>query len=310
MNTHLIELGDHLRDELRWLVFYRSYDPDLFNKGDAVFLDFSKVSFIIPYCLLGLLAYCKSTFRKTKVKVTLCNISSYPTIYQYMERADFFTIAADFVQVEGDYSEVFLWDRDHVPRKMHGIVEIGRNRIDSANKIAQTIDELTQRYDDILDFFASKHENGHLFFTILSEITANIPEHSRSKGYLLVQKYESQNKRTISTSVSIMDNGVGIRSRLEEQVTNGDRRPLKNVITDSDYLKFAFSEKGTRSGAGLNSVIRSLKEWDSHDTAILVVSGRGVMYKGQDSNKITFSDEQLFFRGTHTTIWFYGDLET
>ena len=182
MREYRIELGDNLRDEIRWILFYRSNNPELFNRSSRVVLDFSRVPFIIPFCLLGLIAFIKFVHKKTKTKIVLSNIPTTPTIYQYLERTDFFQLVANMVKIEGDYSSTIRWDRDYAPRKMHGIIEIERNQMDSANIISQTIYELKGRYDDILGFFSVKHKNAHLFFTILSEITANIPKHSGSNG--------------------------------------------------------------------------------------------------------------------------------
>ena len=131
-----VEIGDHLRDEIRWLLFYRSNPPDLFKRGDQIAIDLSKASFIIPFCLLSFLAYSKSLCRKTKRKVLLCNIPTNPPICQYMERTDFFVLASRYIEIEGNYSAVPLWNRDVDSQKLLGIVEIGRNRIDSALKIA------------------------------------------------------------------------------------------------------------------------------------------------------------------------------
>lgn len=309
-SPRVIDIGDHLRDEIRWLLFYRSNRPNLFKRGDRVRLDLSKASFIIPFCLLSFLAYCKSLSRRTKHRVALCNIPTNPPIYQYMERTDFFVLASRYLEIEGDYSAVSLWNRDIASQKLLGIVEIGRNRIDSALKIAQTISELKKRYEEILGFFERTHSNAELFFTILSEIAANIPEHSKSTGYLLVQKYESLKKSTVFTSVSIMDTGVGIRRRLREQIRRRQKNPGRKLVKDSDYLEFAFSENATRSGAGLHSVVQSLSRWHPNDTALLAVSGKAVLYKPQGKPDFSFSNEELGFTGTHITLWFYGDLHT
>jgi hypothetical protein len=123
-----------------------------------------------------------------------------------------------------------------------------------------------------------------------------------------VQKWESPAKGKIFTSLSIIDTGIGIRGRLERQIKTRKRKLPKNLHNDSDFLRYAFSEEGTRSGAGLHSVVRSLHEWDPNDTALLVLSGSGIMYKPQGSRDITFIEEEHYFQGTHATIWFYGDI--
>lgn len=313
LRTHasrVIDVGDYLKDEIRWLLFYKLNRPTSFERGDRVRLDLSKTSFIIPFCLLSLLAYCRSLFQRTTHKVLLCNVPTTPPIYQYMERTDFFVHASRYVEIEGDYSGVPLWSRDMASQKLLGIVEIGQNRIDSALKIAQTISELKRRYDEILGFFEQTHSDAELFFTILSEIAANIPEHSKSTGYLLVQKYESPKKGTVFTSVSIMDTGVGIRKSLREQIRRRQKKSDRKLVKDSDYLEFAFSKNATRSGAGLHSVVQSMSRWHPKDTALLAVSGKAVLYKPQGRRDFTSSDQDLSFSGTHITLWFYGDLDT
>jgi len=309
-SSRLIDVGDYLKDEIKWLLFYRSNSPTSFGRGDRVRIDLSKATFIIPFCLLSFLAYCKSLHQRTKHRVTLCNIPTNPPIYQYMERTDFFVLASRYTVIDGDYSAVTLWNRDIASQKLLGIVEIGRNRIDSALKIAQTILELKRRYDEILGFFERTHSDAELFFTILSEIAANIPEHSKSAGYLLVQKYESVKKGTVFTSVSIMDTGVGIKRRLREQIRRRQKKPGRKLVKDSDYLEFAFSKNATRSGAGLHSVVQSIGRWHPSDTALLAVSGKAVLYKPQGRGNFNFSNEDLSFAGTHITLWFYGDLQT
>ncbi len=308
MKEIIIDIGDSTRNEMRWLAFYRSLESKSIKKGNQVIIDFENVTFIIPFCLLGLLAFIKSAFEVTQKKVKLKNIPLSPVIYQYMERADFFKYAKKYCVIVGDYTDVALWERDKEAKKMYGIIEIEKDPIKSANKIAQTIDELQKRYKYILDFFSTNHKNANIFFTILSEITANIPEHSNSTGYLLVQKWESPTKGKIFTSLSIIDTGIGIRGRLERQIKTRKRKLPKNLHSDSDFLRYAFSEDGTRSGAGLHSVIRSLSEWNPNDTALLVLSGNGIMYKSQGSSDIEFTDEDQYFQGTHATIWFYGDI--
>lgn len=308
MSDHLIDVGDNLRDELRWLVKFKTYHPSLFKDGDIVSLDLSKVSFTIPYCLLSLLAYCKAIYRRTKNKVILCGVPIDPMIFQYLERVNFFILASKYCEIQGDFSEVPLWGRDALSKKLHGIVEISKDAIAGASSIAIAIESIKQRYDDILGFFAAKHSNADLFFTILSELTANIPEHSKSSGYLHVQKYESQRKQEVFTSVSIMDTGIGIKKRLREQPRR--RKSIKNYTRDYEFLQYAFSEKGTRSGAGLNSVMRAIQGWDPADIAMLAISGRGLMYKGKGDGEFTFEDKEKAFKGTHITLWFYGKLNT
>lgn len=304
MKTIIIELGDVLRDELRWLAFSRSNLSAIYPAGQTVTLDFSKVTFVVPYPLLSMIAYCRFISSMTNMRVHLVNIPQ--VIYQYMERTDFLRIVSDAIFIEGDYSGTPLWSRDTAPsKKLHGIVEISRNRNDSAQKIAESIIELNAEYDNILGFFGRDHKNADLFFTILSEITANVPEHSGSEGYLLVQKYERQNG-TIVTSVSIMDIGIGIRARLRQQIARNQRSPFAGRPKDSDYLKFAFSRDGTRSGAGLHSVLQAMSSWPPSDTALLAVSGKALMYKGQGDGEPKFTETDAAFHGTHVTLWFYG----
>jgi len=304
----IIDIGDSTRNELRWLAFYRSLESKSIKKGKQVIIDFENVTFIIPFCLLGLLAFIKSTFEITQKKVKLINISSDKTIYQYMERVDFFKYTKKYCTIIGDYTDVKLWERDNEAKKVHGIIEVEKDPNKSAKKVALIIDDLQNRYKHILDFFSTNHKNANIFFTILSEITANIPDHSNSNGYLLIQRWESQAKGKIFTSLSIIDTGIGIRRSLQKQIKTRNRKLPKNLDGDSDFLRYAFSEEGTRSGAGLHSVVRSLHEWNANDTALLVLSGSGIMYKPQGSCDITFIEEEHYFQGTHATIWFYGDI--
>jgi hypothetical protein len=54
--------------------------------------------------------------------------------------------------------------------------------------------------------------------------------------------------------------------------------------------------------------MKSVNRWHPADTALLAVSGTGLLYKPVGERDIRWSDEEPSFMGTHITLWFYGKL--
>ncbi len=191
--------------------FKDSYSfEEIINLRDAVYsgkkkyLDLSRIDFIEPYSMIGLLVLGREHLRNTGEKLGLVNIPF--NIHQYLYRMDFFQKNI-FTPVDNLDPKYFL-KRSPLSRSVIEITDIPNKERESIRAITNIITLFRKRADYILKYWITSSVIDY-FVTVISEICQNIFEHSLDSGYCAMQTYVSGGSHIFR--LAIADSGIGIR---------------------------------------------------------------------------------------------------
>ncbi len=168
------------------------------------YLDLSRVDFIEPYSMTGLLVLGREHLRNTGEKLGLINIPL--TIHQYLYRMDFFQKNL-FIPADNLDPKYFL-KRSPLSRSVIEITDIPNKERESIRAITNIITLFRKRADHILKYWIASSVVDY-FVTVISEICQNIFEHSLDSGYCAMQTYVSGGSHIFR--LAIADSGIGIR---------------------------------------------------------------------------------------------------
>jgi hypothetical protein len=293
--SRTITYSGNLSDERRFLILEKQFNFEDYLKGDEVSLLFRDVSFITPFCLLGLLSDCRRIFERTGVKVKLLGLST--ACYQYLERMKFFEVGKDWLVAEGDYSRLQAWEENPKSINLIEISRIDQQKEKGAEDVVRLAGLLRQRAKAILSFWLGKDpKEVDKFVTVLSELAQNIFEWSQDFGYVALNKYLYSDKVTLN--LAIIDGGVGLHSTVKPKL---DRKRVQ-LNRPADYICYPFTQGMARSkGGGLLKVFSYVKDWNG---SLFIRSGTSYAFKR--INLITFETRENVpaFSGTHIGIWF------
>jgi len=257
----------------------------------------SKINFIEPYSLLGLLLFGRNYLRASGQKIALSGIPF--SIHQYLIRMDFFK--KNIFHVVEQLDPKYFLKRNSVSRNLIEITEIPTKERQSISVITGIIALFRKRADHILKYWVSTSIIDY-FVTVISEICQNIFEHSLDSGYLAMQTY-SMGTSQIARLV-IADSGIGIResfSAREELASLAGSHVIEKALTTPISSKRRF-------GYGLcqvNAIIEKLKG------SIYIRSGESsatVLHKQKQSgaSHMFLRDDLAPFPGTQISISLFG----
>lgn len=184
--------------------------------GEDVYFDISKVKFVSPYGLLGLLLIGKNIFSKSQKEIQLFGKDI--KIIQYLERMDFFKIGCEWFRRPKimDYEENrFL--RNPRTSSLLEIQVVGENEHIGPDDVDDIVTKFRSRGTLILDTFQDRL-NVNQFVNVLSELCTNVYSHSRSEGYVAIQRYRHtwEDEYEI-VKLAVFDYGIGIKRSLEQK---------------------------------------------------------------------------------------------
>ncbi len=216
-------------------------------------IDFSDLSFIDPYGMVGILEAGKF-YQSMDIKKYLILPKS-EDVLRYLERMDFFKYADRFFHLypcKPDLSEKFL--RSSQSDVLLEIVPIEKSDdihfiVGRVKKRAHTILERHLHYDE-------QAING--FIVALSEVCQNIIEHSENTGFVGIQKYHFQRRDKNVVKIAVMDLGIGFKKSLSERVSiTSDLDAIEKALL---YGVSRYKDEGR--GHGLAAVRRFIKKWN------------------------------------------------
>ena len=225
------------------------------QKGDIVRIGLTGVTFITPFCLLGLLVRCRQSYEQTGNEVVLGDLSD--DVYKYLRRMQFFNVCSNWVKLESDYSSITPWDEKPNSMNLIEIRPIDKDMRVGARDVVKVAGILKEREKDILSTWLKKDAiEIDDFVTVLSEIAQNIFEWSGDTGYVALNRYTLATKNKYVIRLSIIDAGRGLNNTVKKKIKN-------KYEHNSDYICYPFQYSLSRSrGGGLYKVFDMLKQWN------------------------------------------------
>ncbi|MBW1614864.1 MAG: sensor histidine kinase [Deltaproteobacteria bacterium] len=189
-------------------------------------INLQEIAFIDPYGMVALLEI--GEIYKPKANRKILYLPESEEVLKYLERMDFFKIAPKY----------FIFEP-------------------SKPKISEKY--LRSSYSDVLTRHLKYDErtiNG--FIVSLSEVCQNIIEHSKTKGFVGIQKYHFQNLGKNVVKIAVMDTGIGFRKSLSERFSlKSDLHSIEEALI---HGASRYTDKGR--GHGLAAVRRFVNEWN------------------------------------------------
>jgi hypothetical protein len=259
------------------------------QEKDAV-VDLSRVSFIEPYSMAGLLLLGRNHVRNTGEKIIADRIPL--QIHQYLARMDFFT--------KGVYTEAKpldkkkLLSRSSFSKRVIECTEIPNKERDSVKAIGDAVALFRKRASNILKFFMADN-TADMLVTAISELCQNVFEHSLDSGFLTVQSYDFERAHIVR--LVIADSGIGI----EESFAGKENRfPEKGAALIHRAVSSTISSKRP-FGYGLCQVSEIVSRLGG--SLFIRSAAASVAIINRGSRRGTFLKEGLaFFPGTQVSI--------
>jgi len=167
-------------------------------------IDLSRVSFIEPYSMIGLILLGRNYLRNTGKKLAIKNMPL--AIHQYLYRMDFFSRGMFLIRDSLD--ERFFLKRSALSRSLVEITDIPNKERESIQAISGVISVFRKRARHIMKHWINDTIVDY-FVTVISELCQNIYEHSLDSGFLSMQTYSYGSQQIVRLVIS--DSGIGIR---------------------------------------------------------------------------------------------------
>jgi anti-sigma regulatory factor (Ser/Thr protein kinase) len=223
--------------------------------------DMSAVTFVKPYGVIALLSAARHLAGLSGHPVRVENLAG--NVHAYLDRVDLFDVGSGWIQSADALDE--HWLRNPLTVNLLELTLIAGP--DDVTTIAARAQRIFSHWLD------TKELNSLL--NVLSEVCANVYQHSGDQGYALIQRYEAAMRRQVIVHVAVGDSGCGIRGSLASRHDNIGEAPL-------DYLKAAMqglSARNTgRGGLGLRRVEQIVASnrgylWLRSETAAIMTRG-------------------------------------
>ena len=230
-----------------------TFDQTIRSFIHSEMLDLSKVSFIDPYGMVGLLEIGEVCLREDIKKTIMLPQSE--EVCSYLTRMDFFSFAKRYFTLDSR-SENSL-KKYHRSPDSDVLLEI--TPIEKTNDIHFIVGKVRDRAQSILAthlHYDERTMNG--FIVALSEVCQNVIEHSQNKGYVGIQKYHFHNLGKNIVKIAVMDVGIGFKNSLSDRFT------LKSDLEaiDKALLHGTSRYEDEGRGHGLSAVRRFVKQWN------------------------------------------------
>lgn len=216
-------------------------------------IDLREITFIDPYGMVGLLEIGEVLTSEGIQK--LLYLPKSEEVLKYLERMDFFAFVDRYFSLEPSAPHL----SNKYQRSSYSDVLLEITFIEKSDDIHFIVGKVKDRGHAILARHLNYDENAiNNFVVALSEVCQNIIEHSKTKGFVGIQKYHFQNLNKNVVKIAVMDIGIGFRKSLSERFS------LKNDLEaiEKGLLHGAsrYADKGR--GHGLSAVRRFVKQWN------------------------------------------------
>jgi hypothetical protein len=265
--------------------------------NDISVLDLSRIDFIEPYSMIGLLLLGRTYLRNTGEKLALAGIPQ--PIHQYLSRMDFFKWGCFAEAAELERSKQLK--RSSFSNRVVEITEIPNRERESIAAITGIIAVFRKRAEHILKYWMADSTVDY-FVTVISEVCQNIFEHSLDSGYCAVQTYALAGEHVLR--LVIADSGIGIPqsfSAKPEIVAESNARLVEMALTTPISSK-------RKAGYGLcqvNAIVEKLRGsiyLRSADSSVAVMYNR----KRNGPPQVFLKNGLTGFPGTQISISLFG----
>lgn len=266
---HRLALPDGLNDIAKFGSVIHRLQAYRLNFNDQVYIDLKNVPFISPYGLTGLLLLGKHIYKITNNRSYV--IDSKEEVIKYLERMDLFEIGSSWFhhpEIKNKHS------RNEKTKKLLEIQKISTSKEQGKLDVDEITEKFRKRASLILDSFQDRMDVNY-FVKVIGELCTNVYTHSQSDGYIAIQRYNYPQREFEVVKLSVMDDGIGIKSSLNAMYNF-------NYQNETDYLIKALepnvSGAGDR-GFGLYAVKSIIEKsagylWiNSDESAILIEPG-------------------------------------
>ncbi|MDP3112447.1 MAG: ATP-binding protein [Thermodesulfovibrionales bacterium] len=266
-----------------------TFEQTLNSYEETTAINLRSAAFIDPYGMVGILEI-GELLKSEGIKKTIYLPES-EEVLRYLERMDFFKFADEYfnlkpseLQISGKYL-----------RSSYSDVLLEITPIEKSDDIHFIVGKVKDRAHSILAkhlHYDDKAING--FIVALSEVCQNIIEHSKTKGYVGIQKYFWQNINKNIVKIAVMDIGIGFRKSLS------GRFAIKNDFEaiDKALLHGASRYADEGRGHGLAAVRRFVTQWNGKlairsGTARLSIMPDWARGKEKETNLVPFPGSQI-----------------
>lgn len=230
-----------------------TFEQTLNSYEETTAINLRSATFIDPYGMVGILEI-GELLKSEGIKKTIYLPES-EEVLKYLERMDFFKYAAEYFNIEPSELQI----SGKYLRSSYSDVLLEITPIEKSDDIHFIVGKVKDRAHSILAkhlHYADKAING--FIVALSEVCQNIIEHSKTKGYVGIQKYSWQNLNKNIVKIAVMDIGIGFRKSLS------GRFAIKNDFEaiDKALLHGASRYADEGRGHGLAAVRRFVNQWN------------------------------------------------
>jgi anti-sigma regulatory factor (Ser/Thr protein kinase) len=242
---------------------------NLFNEIDVINLQ--DVTFIDPYGMVGILEI-GELLKSEGIQKTI-KIPESEDVLKYLERMDFFKFAGKYFNLfnpsslkspqppftKGGQGGIIKGLSEKYLRRHESDVLLEITPIEKSDDIHFIVGKVKERAHAILATHLHYDEraiNG--FIVALSEVCQNILEHSKTTGFVGIQKYHFQKMEKNVVKIAVMDIGVGFRKSLSERFSfKKDIEAIEKAL-----LRGASRYADEGRGHGLAAVRRFVNQWN------------------------------------------------
>lgn len=266
-----------------------TFEQTLNSYEETTAINLRSATFIDPYGMVGMLEI-GELLKSEGIKKTIYLPES-EEVLKYLERMDFFKFAAEYFNLEPSELQI----SGKYLRSSYSDVLLEITPIEKSDDIHFIVGKVKDRAHSILAkhlHYDDKAING--FIVALSEVCQNILEHSKTKGYVGIQKYSWQNLNKNIVKIAVMDIGIGFRKSLS------GRFAIKNDFEaiDKALLHGASRYADEGRGHGLAAVRRFVNQWNGKlsirsGTAKLSIMPDWAREKEKETNLTPFPGSQI-----------------
>ncbi len=224
---------------------------NLFNEIDVI--NFQDVTFIDPYGMVGILEI-GELLKSEGIQKTI-KLPGSEDVLKYLERMDFFKFAGKYFKLEPSKPQLL----NKYLRSSYSDVLLEITPIEKSDDIHFIVGRVKERAHAILATHLHYDEraiNG--FIVALSEVCQNILEHSKTTGFVGIQKYHFQKMEKNVVKIAVMDIGVGFRKSLSERFSF--KKDIEAIEKALLHGASRYADEGR--GHGLAAVRRFVNQWN------------------------------------------------
>ncbi len=231
--------------------------------GCPLRLDMTRVNWVYPYGLLGLMNFVQLATEISHSKLSLLGLRD--DVCSYLERADFFAHCREWIQGDPTTSVSKFGRSDSSTR----LLEVEPIRSDA------DIYKMTARTRGIVQEWLNwgQSEQNQLI-AILSEMCDNVLEHSQSTGHVAIQTYRRLVLNHVQIRIAVSDLGIGIASSLKHRYKN-----MRG--NDVDFIRAALEGRSARG--------RNVKGNGFHQVRKIISSERGALFVRSQTGAVGMS---------------------